>query len=380
MVKEELVATLQPNLGYLRHVEPNPTNTACVLLTEDKDCISRYIFQGKVYERDFYCPAFSLSFDGKKLAILSPEIDRVGKVAILINGEVTYKTGLDVLYRLQWLSNDELAWNGWNESENKTERLKDYGYYINGQNMTDRFEFECFYGSSVLVKMDSLVYQIDPSGNRSESRIVKGERYHNWGFFDKTESREQPKTVQVGNEVAVNFGGKTGPLFHAIGLAKGFHAISVDQQTQQPYYIGMRYSKAATLISRVAEYLLEKAEKIEDRRKGRPPIWGWPLVFLFGPYSPLPLGAVFIEKSKRYYPVYGDCSWRSGYKEILDHLLTPSGKMAVVVHEDEKEFVVVDEEKVSLDYDSIHHCVFLANEGICFIGQRDNDFFRVVIN
>src|SRR3989338_2806146 len=272
--KEELIATLQPNLGYLKHVETNPTNTACVFLTEDAGNIERYIFQDKVYESDYYIPAFSLSFDGKKLAIISPESDKIGKGVILINGEVKYNTGLDTVYRLQWLSNDELAWYGWNESEDRNERTKDHGYFINGQDMTDRFEFECFYGGSVMVKMDNLVYCIDKNGNRSQSKVANGDRWNNWGFSDQTEK---------------------------------------------------------------------------------------------------------MERSKRYYPVIGNQIWEKGYHGIDDYLLTPTGKMVVVANEGKKAFVAIDEEKVSSDYNSVYHCVFLDDEGVCFIGRKDNNFFRVVV-
>jgi len=377
--KEKLIATLQPNLGYLKHVETNPTNTACVFLTEDVGNIERYIFQDMVYERDYYIPAFSLSFDGKKLAIISPESDRIGKAVILINGEVKYNTGLDTVYCLQWLSNDELAWYGCNESEDRNERTKDHGYFINGQDMTDRFEFECFYGGSVMVKMDNFVYCIDKNGNQSQSKVANGDRWNNWGFSDQTEKVERPQTIQVGKKVAVNFNATTGPLFDEVGLAKDLRTIFVDDKTLRPYYVGMRYSRTATLLGKMAEKLFEKAEEIEDR-KGKIPFWGWPLAYLFGPYSPLPLGSVFMERSKRYYPVNGNQVWGKGYHYIDDYLLTPTSKMVVVAHEGKKAFVVIDEKKVSSDYDSVYHCVYLPDEGICFIGRKDDNFFRVVVN
>lgn len=378
----ERLGARDPAWGPLAHVIPSPDNRSFALITEPLDGVHRLVFGGRIVaESGPYDPLrFSLSFDGTKLAVARAVIEG-GKVRhrIEVNGETAYEAPLSTVYHLDWLSNDRLAWDGWNDGEDG--RVDDGGIrrFVNGKEVTDVLDFEPVLAErgrhAIHVKEGGVAYVIRHDGSRSVPVDVApdADRWH-WfdGLWPRDDDRPEEEWDEARRSVRVRYRGVTGPDFHAIENGGGMRSFALNARRTRVAYVGVRYSDAATAVSRVVGGVIEKAE---SRRGIFARALQWPVALLFNPY--FGIGHAFIEGSRRYVPVDHGRAWKKGWRFAHDHFYTADDELVVTCADQSGSRIVIAEEEGPA-FDMIENVNYLAAEDrVCYLARAGDDIIRV---
>lgn len=379
----ERLGACDPAWGPLAHVIPSSDNRAFALITEPLDGAHRIVFGGRIIaESGPYDPLrFALSFDGTKLAVARAVIDG-GKVShrIEINGVPAYDVPLSTVHHVEWLSNDRLAWDGWNDDG---DGRVDGGIrrFVNGKDVTDVLDFEPVIADrgrhAIHVKEGGVAYVIRHDGSRSAPVDVAPDA-DRWHWFDGLWSREErparpeEEWDEARSRVRVHYRGVAGPGFHAIESGGGMRSFALNADGTRVAYVGIRYSGAATAMSRVVRGVIERAE-------GRGGIAAralqWPIALLFNPY--FGVGHAFVESSRRYIPVDNGRAWKKGWRYAHDHFYTPDDELVVTcVDLSGARVVIAEEEGPAFDaVENVHHLA--DDDRVCYLARAGDDLLRV---
>lgn len=380
-----------PDHGRLSVVIPAADNSSCAfhMTDEDSGAENEIFFHGKLCAKGAYTsPQRSLSFDGKSLATAEEVIedDRITHHVVKVHGErgeevKRFTAPISTLYHLDWLSNNELAWNGWNEGEQG--RVDDNGIrcFLNGEEMTGRMEFEPFWGERyadrifVSNREARIGYWIDGYGNRSEARPLPddSERFPGVPAWVWEKPLDQPEAVWNADRSKghVVFRGVSGPEFDKLESK-----FMTNNDYSRVGYVGANYSRMASMIGRWVAGSLNGLEEKEEKSH-RMSVRAWILALLFNPYFGLGYG--WIEGSQRWRPVDHDRAWRKAYRFADDHFYTPRDEFVVTACDAGKQRVVIDEDKGPL-FDAIYHAVFAPGEdAVSYLARRDSEIFRILV-
>lgn len=383
----ERLAAIKEEWGPVRHVMAAPDNTSFVLIAEPEEGVHRVVFGGRVLaetEPHELMP-MSLSFDGTKLAV-ARRVAEGGRVRhrIFVNGEPAYEADLSTLHHLDWLSDRELAWDGWNEGDDG--RVDDGGIrrFVNGRDATATLDFEPVLVDrmrhAIRVKEGSKAYMIHDDGSRT-APVTVGPDVDRWHWFDelmppiRLDDRARPEEVWDGarRSVRVRYRGASGPIFDGIESFGGKRSYALNADGRRVAYVGIRYSGVARAMGRAVGAGIER---IEGEPKGLSKLWAWPLAFLFNPY--FGLGHAFIEGSRRYFPVDHDREWKKGWRFASDHFYTPSDELVVTCTGGDGSRVVIDEDE-GPPFSMIENVRHLAAEdAVCYLASEGEQIFRVV--
>src|SRR5687768_16725241 len=227
--------------GPLRHVMAAADHRSYAILTEPKEGVHRLVFRDRVIAETGphdLMPS-SLSFDGSKLAVARRVIEG-GRVRhrVEVNGEPAYDVDLSTLYHLDWLDNERLAWDGWNEGGD--DRIDDGGVrrFVNGADVTDRLDFEPVLVDrmrhAIRVREGDQAFMIFDDGSRSEAVRVASDT-DRWHWFDggpgARERPERPEETWDGarRSVHVRYRGVTGPMFDGIESFGGMRSYAMNR-------------------------------------------------------------------------------------------------------------------------------------------------------
>lgn len=377
----ERLGACDPAWGPLAHVIPSPDNRSYALLTEPLDGMHRIVFRNRIVaESGPYDPLrFSLSFDGTKLAVARTVIDG-GKVThrIEINGEPAYDVPLSTVHHLDWLSNDRLAWDGWNDDG---DGRVDGGIrrFVNGAEVTGTLDFEPVIAErgrhAIHVKEGGKAYVVRHDGSRSEPVDVAPDA-DRWHWFDGLWSRDADRPEEEWDEprrnVRVSYRGVTGPEFHGIENCGGMRSFALNANRTRAAYVGVRYSAAAAKMARAVGSVIERGESGRGL-VGRALMW--PVALLFNPY--FGIGHAYIESSRRYFPVDHGRQWKRGWRFAHDHFYTPDDELVVTCNDLGGPRIVIAEEEGPA-FDAVENVNYLAAEDrVCYLARAGNDILRV---
>jgi hypothetical protein len=377
--------------GALYSLIPSADNRSCgfVLQTQD-DLLQvprlRIVFDNKLcVEGDALgLTRWALSYDGTKLATACRVVTgQKPYYDIRINGESAYRSELDTIHHFAWLSNDELAWEGWMDQETAKPRFSDRSpiiYVVNGDDVTGQLEFDTVLsprGSHIVrVCQGGKMHSVFEDGRMSEPRDC--ERlclFH--GSREPHERREKAEEIwsKDRRQVRVSFRGSVGPAFDGIEDHGGAHPYAYTEDHSRVGYVGVCYPKATHKIMSVAGGLINRFG-ISGSGALLKMFLGWPVALLCNPYfGPLYIAA---ERSRRYFPAVNEVAWAKGYTFIYDHFFTPAGELVVTAQDDGAYRLAIDEEE-GPPYDEIRHPRWTSGEDrVTYLGRRGLDWFRVV--
>lgn len=376
----ERVGVVDPAWGPLRHVIASSDNRGFAVVTESEDGVQRYVFGGKVVaETGPHEPVpVSLSFDGTKLAVARRVVVDGGRVRhrIEINGEPAYEADLDTVHYLDWLSNDRLAWNGWNDDD--TGRIDGGGIrrFVNGADVTDSLDYQPVLMDrmrhAIILTEGGVERTIFDDGSLSEPRQPR-ERF---AFHEDGERPERPEEVWDGGrrEVRVRYRGVAGPVFDGIETFGGMRSYAMNKDARRAAYVGIRYSGAARAMGRAVGAALHR---LDGEPRGLSKLWAWPLALLFNPY--MGIGHAYIEGSRRYFPVDHDRAWKKGYRFAGDHFYTPHDELVVTCAQGAGACVAIDEDE-GPDFDAVENVRHLPGEdAVCYLARNGTDLIRVTV-
>lgn len=391
--------------GVRLHVIVAPNHTRCAFLvqadTHSEECERAfserlYFLHELIEETSYGCREainFAFSYNGEKIATCVKK-SIVGeddvRYVISINGVPTYTSRLDTIHHLVWLSNTELAWDGW--KEDKTGRMEGgIQTIVNGENRTGTLEFEPM-GTGRGVSLITLFENgqrciIREDGTRTTPVPAEGitdsfekRRANSWSH------QPQPDELrdQSGQGIRISYQGVVGPLFHAIETGGGMHSYSFTADESFVGYVGMSFGD---IPNRVQNWLGRKLDKSLRGSEEDIPLWVWPLTFFFNPYTGP--GHAWITMSKRYTPVVcgksvvkdgatsvsGYVRWAKSYLDVHDHFFTPGGQFVVTARTKGGYCVVIDEVEGPI-LDGVSNVRFLKDR-ISYIGMKDGLVFRI---
>jgi hypothetical protein len=372
--------------GAVTAVIATADSAAAAFLLETRDSRNRLAFRGRIAAESEH-PAdmftFSLSFDGAKLAVASRSRDERRHNDVSVNGEVLYRMPYDVIHYFDWIDNERLAWEAWNRDalHAKDDRIH---VFLNGEDRTD-FDFQPIllerHAHAVCVREGDVAYVVYEDGSRSEPKRLEGDvSRHDLSreLFPARMLGEGPQVArdEARRKVRVAHGGYRGPWFDGIEADDGMgSAFALSADGRRLGYVGMRYSGVANVVSRAFERLMERAEEAEERT-GKSPGWAMKLAMLFTPYGGR--GHAFIEGSRRYHPVDDRREWAKRYRHAGDQFYTPAGELVVTCADGRALRVVIDEDE-GPPFDGVHNVRALPDGRVCYVANRDRDFFRVTV-
>ncbi len=385
--------------GARLHVIVAPNHERCAFLvqadTHSEECERAfserlYFLHELIEETPYGCRDainFAFSYDGEKIATCvkkSVAGDDDVRYIISINGVPTYTSRLDTIHHLEWLSNTELAWDGWKEG--KDGRMEGgIQFIVNGENRTGTLEFEPVGNgrgvSSTILFENGQRCIIHEDGTRTTPVPAEGimdsfekRRASSWSHQPRPEELRDPS----GQGVRISYQGVVGPLFHALETGGGMHSYSFTADESFVGYIGMSFGD---IPNRVQNWLGRKLDKSLRGREEDIPLWVWPLAHLFNPYTGP--GHAWITLSKRYTPVVsgrssersGYVRWAKSYLDVFDHFFTPSGQFVVTARTKGGYCVVIDEVEGPL-LDRVANVRFLKDK-VSYIGMKDGLVFHI---
>lgn len=379
---QEPAGRFDPLYGHLTHVTACADNSSHAFLAEDGGGGQRAIFKGKIvaewHAHD--SPKFTLSFDGSKFASAERHVEKgARRYDISVNGEHAYESALDTVHYFDWIDDERLAWEGWNDGEDGIR------YVVNGNDVTGRLQFQPVlmgHGrGAVIVHENGKRYVVFDDGSRSTAIDVPMDvgimSWREEGWPESRRNRVFPETVRdekTGRQ-RVRYLGTEGPWFDEVTTDGFGGGLAFDGAKQKVAHVGCDYGGPAKLMGRLVGAVMQRADAGEDRGK-RSSLWSWPVALLFNPYfGP---GYVYAEASKRYRPVDGAKPWKRGYRRVHDIFYAPSGSLAAVVGDSRGMRLVVDEDEGPA-FDEIYNARPAKDGRICYLARRGNDFFRVTV-
>ena len=382
----ERLGPVKEEWGPLRHVMAAADHRSYVILTEPQEGIHRLVFRDRVVAESGphdLMPS-SFSFDGSKLAVARTVIEG-GRVRhrIEVNGELAYDADLSTLHHLDWLDNERLAWDGWNDGDDH--RIDDGGIrrFVNGVDVTGTLDFEPVLldrmRHAIRLKEGDMACMIYDDGSRSEPvRVAPGneDRWHWFGWPGSSERPERPEESWDGSRraVRVRYRGVTGPIFDGIESFGGMRSYAMNRDGRRAAYVGIRYSGAARAMSGLVGGALNR---LDGEPRGLTKLWAWPLALLFNPY--MGVGHAYIEGSRRYFPVDHDRPWEKGYRWAHDHFYTPCDELVVTCAEKDGHRVVIDEDEGPA-FDSVIDVRHLADgDEVSYLAIENGDIIRVSV-
>jgi len=357
------------------HVEASPDNRSLMVMvdygfTDSAENLRQHVFGGNVVgqltARHVMQTLWSMSFDGTKLAVAIPGHDDKGDWhhKILINGELVHEVKLNRFYMMQWISNDELAWHGWNE-DHRGRPVGDHKFFVNGEETTGKIEFECFYPSRDVpwftVFREGQCTMMNEDGSTAEQWEAehKGWRNSHWEK-DGLEIQERPDELEDiidydHRGVRIKCRGVTGPRFDELHSIVGdLQVFSYTRDRSKVGYVGKRfpfYSYPLQLAGFLVAFI---SRQVPDYHADSP--------------------------GGRYHPVSNGREWRRSYRYIHDHLYTSDGEFVIVAHTSHGQRVVIEEVEGPF-FDEVHHPRYFEDEGcLCYIGRLGNDYYRVTVD
>lgn len=407
--KQEVVGVCKPEWGRLEQVEASADNRSFALMfgsrvdgeeSVDESSVETDNKQHHlVYQNELVVSTldlvreinFSLSFDGKRLAVarLVTESDGIWRYDVSINGQPAYRgESYFFIYRLNWVDNDRLVWSGWFErpDENRRRGGSDHKCFVNGKDATGSFVFEPVWGergkSNLIVIENGRRYVVKDDGTRALDRPA----CCNSTIFCRCniDKESQPQRIRPTEErsgphnlVSVTYRGVTGEQFDEIENHSGLGTYAFNEDKSRVGYIGIRHSGMANKIGRFVASKMQKAGD-KEHRSGKVPWWGWPIALLFNPY--FGVGHAWYESSKRYYPVNHGQRWAKGYKYAGDCFFTPANELVVTVADGKKSRVVIDEDE-GPPFDQIFSVRFLAKEDcLTYLAKSGSEIIRVTVS
>lgn len=310
-----------------------------------------------------------LSPDGSRLAIMTRDRSRGGRMTVALDDGREWKTELTTIHYNGWLDQERFVWEGWTDDRENGKGMDDAGirYFVNGDETTGRIEFHGVCDSAtdqhgLDAFEDGYAYTAWSDGERTPR--LKVEDADDWRSFvrnhrfDGGPLHETPQVVRADRDrpgpCRISYCGAEGkPLFEEVSTGGGVHTFSQDGNGDTFGYVGVRYPGWAMRLGSVSKDLMERAEDHLERT-GKEPFWAMAFAYLYSPYTPLlhPL----IESSKRYHVVHArlseseDCGpilvedvWRKGYPHIIHHRMLPTEELLAVTHDGRHMRVVIDE-------------------------------------
>ncbi|MBI2483394.1 hypothetical protein HYV74_04450 [Candidatus Uhrbacteria bacterium] len=394
------VATYQPERWQapLDHVLCAGNNSAVAFgIRTDDACDRAYIFQDRVQGGTGHTRA-ELSPDGKQFAMygfLDPP--RADTYSITVNGEPRYQVPFDVVSRFAWLDSGTLCWSAFasRDAEEGRRGLERIRVFRNGEDVTGVFDFDEHFmtppadrhGLTAVDYTRKAWWTVDDTGFATPPRPIPAHEGPiprcNWGLFTDipplcNANPQQPQVTVAGRMHRVTFRGVTGPVFHAIEREDGMPDFAISDDGMFAGYIGTRYGSIIDSMSATAYRILEWVERKEPREDGwRSRYIAMPLAMLFTPNGGI--GSAFALRSRRYFPATQHAAWRKGYRYAEYPFFTPRGALVVTAHDINGSCVVIDEDE-GPRFDAVHHVRWLhAEQAVSYVGQRGNNFLRVVV-
>jgi len=328
-----------------------------------------YILNGKSVGGSCYYPTFlvkhSLSFDGTKFAVAIPVYDDDDELyyQIMINGEPTYEVKLKTLAHMQWISNDELAWRGWNQDPDGriSEGIKSF---VNGEEVTGQIEFESCYQRRgvprVKVCRGNEYFLINEDGSvRDQWTVVDGEDEALHRYPRRNPNHDKPVDTaphnRSGRGIRLEYRGVTGPRFDKVhSVDHRMHTYSYNPDRSMVGYVGKRFPFYAGALDTIGTFVAVLVFHVPPNLHGDPP-------------------------GGRYHPVSNGREWRRSYRYVADHIYTPNDEFVVVAHASHGQRVVIEEAEGPL-FDEVYHLRYFDDEGcICYIGRLGDDYYRVTV-
>jgi hypothetical protein len=442
----EELGRVDPALGELRHVIMNHDNRACAAVYQDPESgEQRFVFNGRVVARhqEHACESFALSPNGLMLAVTKGRRCKGEPGEIYVNGELAFTVPFDIIYHLVWLDNQRLAWECWNDTNRQKQHdkikwrqelaeaqgvavadlppdpeLEDSGvrYFINGEDRTADFAFECYWGEfgrhAMAVWEKDWVYYQDDTGARSRfekpvlmedgqfsfshhrDNCPRGQR--RWAEVLNASRGEKPEPLPPDADASgltlrqlvdrglladdsangrIVWRGQPGPQFDGVENGGGFRTYAFSADKSRIAYVGIRYGGWAKGLMRAVGPLIEKGLNRESGKE--PPWWMWPLTLLFNPY--MGPGYAATEASRRWYPVDNGQPWKKGYEFANNHFYTPASELVVTCRQGSKVMVVVDEQEGPA-FDEVYNVRYLPEEqAICYLARQGDKIFRVTV-
>ncbi|MBI4142876.1 hypothetical protein HY480_03320 [Candidatus Uhrbacteria bacterium] len=423
---EHRIATYRKEWGPLDCVHCAGDNSAVAFRSRVGTLAFRDIFRERVYEHA-RLPQVALSPDGTRFAVAVPR-DGNGHddllhapSDILVNGEQRFSAPHGVRH-LWWLDNDTLVWRGWVGSRIGTEGWRNgrIAYFRNGEDVTNRFAYDTAWGTQyrdgvelhALDFTDEKWWTVDDRGIAYESGVLdpaaRDAAPSDWdqyrrphtphsdgGIWRHTREADGSRhysydggahgpTISTEDGHRVSFGGIQGPRFDAIEVENGMPEFAFSDDRSRVAYVGVRYHPVAAALYGVSLAPMKLYDYLGRTRPVRWLRWGvvsfaWIGALLASPdFGPLDM---LVRRSRRYFPATGDRHWRKGYRYADPQKLffTPQGKLVAAVTDGRGQRVVIDEEEGPA-FTAVHHVRYLPEDNaISYVGQRNNDFLRVIV-
>ena len=399
---KELIAVFRPEKWeQYQHVICAPNNTSVAFQCGGPELGSHeawYVFQDEIVARDFWemMTDAGISYDGKKLAVgvMGPNGH------ILVNGERFCEAPFDTIHHMEWLDNDRVIYDAWNDNDSRTEeerdeRKFDHHVFINDQDMggddgRDKMTFEpCWsdFSRSLITihvanlskrmrwRIDHLGRLSDPVPIHSDIDEASAPSIFTIGrVLEPEEKLEYPEVLEHGLHQCVVYKGIRGQVFHEIEDGPGNFVFNGDHS--RVAYIGIKYKRPARMAERAAWSIARFSERLGNVGA----ILSIPIAGLYSEQSLLGFGRMWLENSKVFFPATQEGSWKKGWPWAGQQFFTPEGNLVATVLDGSGMRVVVDEAEGDL-FDQVHHPVYILEEkAVTYIGQKGNSFYRVTIS
>ncbi|MDP3985611.1 MAG: hypothetical protein Q8P82_02495 [bacterium] len=327
---------------------------------------------------------FAFSPDGTHLAFAWPVVKDGARIfVIIIDGEERYvcPPETDYVNHLFWLDNDRLCWQAIHREPHTSQ------YFVNGEEWTGRIRVQDCWSdewSQFLthhVVEDGWYRVIKPDGSTTEPRKVS-DRFDLLGGYESDEGpspRERPEWPESKQWYD---GGSCYLYRETIGPSYDLLSgciVSTDRSSFA--YVGTRYY---TFAARVSESLTRGFARLRKARVPEKPVAGIPILL-----RPAAIALAILFANPRAisdenfmphlrFPVKGDKPWFKGYANVDNFLFTGQSELAAVVQTPDGWHLAIDEEEGPA-YHEIINPRFFPDEGLCYIGRRGNEYFRVVV-
>ncbi len=368
---DELKALAQHVYGHA-FVRPSPDNRRVAMIAEyeidgSSDKYRRYILDGQIVaesaNRLGMLVIHSYSFDGTKLAVAIPVIDGDEYYYMIsINGEEAYRVDLTTIAHIQWISNEELAWEGWTDRPDGRV-VDDLHYFVNGEETTGEVEFECYYPRRgvpwLKVRRGNECFLLKEDGSiHSRWTVGDGEDEEFRDYPPRDTDHEEPEdTIPYDRRgVRIKYCGVTGPRFdeiHSAGVATPEYSYNPDRS--KVGYIGKRYRFYSGVLQAAGLYFVALVLRLPPNFHADPP-------------------------GGRYHPVSNGREWHRSYRDIHDHMYTPHDEFVVVAQARHGQRVVIEESEGPA-FEEVHHLRYLEDEGcLSYIGRLGSEYYRVTVD
>lgn len=415
---ERRIATYCREWGPLDCVLTAGDNSAVALRTAIEPRHFRYSFEGQTYAYG-HRPEVALSPNGRHFAIARPhegtraEYQNHRPCDIVVNGEKRFDAPHGVS-RLAWLDSDTLIWMVYPRRERagrdptgaSDDRVR---YFRNGEDVTGNFAFDTTWGAWCRDGLDLHAFDfaagqwwsVDDRGIAyvrgalpEEARVAAPldlhrhcwpddhpQRSGTWRSTQETDGTIRTSydggphgpSISTARGHRVSFGAFEGPHFHAIAVESSMPEFTFSDDRAQVAYVGVQRCGAWAAATQLAAVVRQMPPRALMRAV---PVMLHPYSLFFG------LPRAWDRARRRYFPATAERSWRTGYPYVDPRrfFFTPSDALVAPVQDGlSGERVVIDEEEGPA-FTAVHHVRFLPQDNaVTYIGQRGDDFLRVVV-